>query len=142
MASLLTAGFQTVFAAASFAGAGYLFKMLDKDGYNAEMKRHDLAQEKLDRDREKFNEEEARAYDREQQLRREIEDANTDMNETNKSLDNLAEVERQYEALKARNRVEPRLSQYYKPSDDMRYYQSVAAAIPGVGAGVGAYHFL
>ena len=142
MASLLIGGVQTIFAAASFAAAGYLFNMPDKVGYDKEMKRHNLAEEKLDRDRLKFDEEERRAYDREQRLRFEIEDANKDMDDTNKSLDNLAAVKRQYEALKARNRVRPRLSQYYRPSDDMRYYQSVAAVILGVGAGVGAYHFL
>ena len=79
-----------------------------------------------------------REYDREQQLRREIGEANADFNETNKALDNLAVVRRQYEALKARKRAEPRLDQYYKPSSDMRFYQSMAAALIGVGAGVGA----
>ena len=67
---------QTTFAALSFAGAGYLFKLFDKNGYSEEMKRHNLALEELGRQKEKFDEEEVKAHDREQQLRRKIEDAN------------------------------------------------------------------
>ena len=47
MASKLGFIVQSTFAALSFAGAGYLFEMIDKDGYNEEMKRHDLALEKF-----------------------------------------------------------------------------------------------
>ena len=36
-----------VFNAFAFAGAGFLFKYLDKNGYEDEMKRHNLAMEKL-----------------------------------------------------------------------------------------------
>jgi hypothetical protein len=31
----------------AFTGSGYLFKMLDKNGYEKEIKTHNLAQEKL-----------------------------------------------------------------------------------------------
>ena len=78
--------------------------MLDKDGYNKEIKRHDLALEKFNRDKEKFDEEEILKHDRENQLRREIEDANRDMNATDKSLDNLAAASREYATLMVRNR--------------------------------------
>ena len=132
---------QTAFAALSFAGAGYLFEMFNKDGYEEEMKRHDLAQEKLDRDKQKFYEEEVRKNDREESLRREIEEANADMNRTNKSLDNLSAAKKEYETLMRRSIQEPRLSSYYTPSGDMRYYQSVVAVMVGVGCGVGAYYY-
>ena len=59
---------QTTFAAISFAGAGYLFKMIDKNGYEKEMKRHNLALEKFNRDKERFYEEEVREHDREESL--------------------------------------------------------------------------
>ena len=49
---------QTTFAAVSFAGAGYLFKLFDSNGYEEEMKRHDLAMEELEKAREEFNEKE------------------------------------------------------------------------------------
>ena len=46
MASL--GGFiQTTFAAISFAGIGYLFKVFDKNGYEAELKRHNRALQDL-----------------------------------------------------------------------------------------------
>ena len=118
------AGFvQTTFAAISFAGAGYLFKMIDKNGYEKEMKRRILALEKLSKDKEKFYEEEVRERDREESLRREIQEANADMNRTNKSLDNLAAARREYDRLLAIGgaRGRPKLSDYYTPSGDMRY---------------------
>ena len=112
--------------------------MLDKQGYDEEMNRHNLAQEKLDRDKEKFFEEETSLHDKEQQIRREIDHATANMNANNKSLENLAEVKREYEVLIAGRREEPMLSDYYKHSDDMLYYQSIAAAVLGVGCGYGA----
>ena len=136
---------QTTFAAISFAGAGYLFKMIDKGGYEKEMRRHNLALEKLSEDKEKFYEEEVRKRDREESLRREIQEANADMNSVNKSLDNLAAARaarREYDTLMARRKEEPKLSDYYTPSGDMRYYQSVVAVMVGVGCGVGAYYIL
>ena len=39
-----------LFNAIAFAGAGYVFHKLDKSGYEAEMKRHDMAVEKLNRE--------------------------------------------------------------------------------------------
>ena len=131
---------QTTFAAISFAGAGYLFKMVDKNGYEKEMKRHNMALEKFNRDKERFYEEEVREHDREESLRREIQEANADMNRTNKSLDNLSAAKREYDTLRRSAELqEPRLSSYYTPSGDMRYYQSVVAVVAGVGCGVGAY---
>ena len=51
MASTAAAG---VFNAFAFAGAGFLFKFLDKNGYEDEMKRHNLAMEKLTAAKEKW----------------------------------------------------------------------------------------
>ena len=138
MASLAGSFLQSTFAAFSFAGAGYLFQMLDQDGYNKEMKRHDLALERFNRNKEKFDEEEILKHDRENQLQREMEEANRDMDATNKSLDNLAAASREYATLMARKREPPKLSDHYTPSDDMRYYQRIAAAAIGVGCGYGA----
>ena len=129
---------QTTFAAISFAGAGYLFKMIDKNRYEKEMKRHNLALEKFNRDKERFYEEEVREHDREESLRREIQEANADMGRTNKSLDNLAAARAARRLLAHR----PKLSNYYTPSADMRYYQNVVAVVVGVGCGVGAYYVL
>jgi hypothetical protein len=54
MASAVAGGLFNAFA---FAGAGYLFKYFDKNGYAEEAKRHNLAMESLTADREKYLEE-------------------------------------------------------------------------------------
>ena len=56
--ALFTNALQTTFAAVSFAGPGYLFKMFDSNGYEQEMKRHNLAVENLAKAKEEFNEKE------------------------------------------------------------------------------------
>ncbi len=76
MASALAAGGQSIFAALSFAGAGYLFKMFDKNEYEKETKRHNLATEALVEAKEKFYEEEVRRKDKSQELRQEIRTSN------------------------------------------------------------------
>ena len=52
MASMIAGGLFNAFA---FAGAGYLFKMINKDEYGEEMKRHDLATEQLAKARQEWN---------------------------------------------------------------------------------------
>ncbi len=44
-----------IFNAVAFAGAGYMFQKLNKDGYSEETKRHDLAMEKLNRAQQEWN---------------------------------------------------------------------------------------
>ena len=85
--ALVAGALQTTFAAVSFAGAGYLFKMFDKNGYEEEMKRHNKAVENLAKAKEEFYEKEIKRHDRIQELRQQFADANTDVNETNKALD-------------------------------------------------------
>ena len=55
--SLFGGFLQTTFAAVSFAGAGYLFKFFDSNGYEKEMKRHNLAMEQLQKAKDEFNKE-------------------------------------------------------------------------------------
>ena len=45
-----------MFNAITFAGADYVFHKLDKNGYEKEMERHDMAMEKLNREKEKWYE--------------------------------------------------------------------------------------
>jgi hypothetical protein len=44
-----------LFNAFAFAGAGYLFKMFDKNGYAEEAKRHNMAMEDLTSERENYS---------------------------------------------------------------------------------------
>ncbi len=55
MASMVAGG---IFNAFAFTGAGYLFKMINSDGYGEEMKRHNLAMEKVVRARQEWNQKE------------------------------------------------------------------------------------
>ena len=66
MASTAAAGVFNVFA---FAGAGFLFKFLDKNGYEDEMKRHNLAMEKLKAAQDKWYENEVAKKNEMQLLR-------------------------------------------------------------------------
>jgi hypothetical protein len=74
-----------VFNALAFAGAGYLFKMIDKGGYEKELRRHNRATEKLAGAKEKWYENEIAQKNKIAELRRRLSDANADINTTNKS---------------------------------------------------------
>ncbi len=64
MTSALATGGQSIFVALFFAGAGCLFKMFDKNGYEKEIKRHNLATEVLVKAKEKFYKEEVKRKDK------------------------------------------------------------------------------
>ncbi|CAB4002865.1 Hypothetical predicted protein [Paramuricea clavata] len=68
-------------------GAGYLFKMFDKNGYAEEAKRHNLAMENLTAEREKYLEDVTDRRNRIAQLRDELADTNRDIKSTNQSLE-------------------------------------------------------
>ena len=129
MASIIGGMLQT-----PFAGSGYLFKMLDKNVYEAEIKRHNKALEELAPSKEKFYENEVKQRDRIQQLRQELADANDDIERTNKALDMLRRVQTiQYNG-KTFNR-EPQLSDFYQPCKEMKEYQYITIGSIGIGTG-------
>ena len=77
-------------------------------------------------------------HDRIQQLRQQLADANQDIESTNRSLDELREVQSiEFQGVKY-NR-EPRLSDFYKESPEMKEYQYLVTAGIGIGAGFLAY---
>ena len=134
MASLVGSLFHTTFAAISFAGAGYFFKAFDKNGYEAEIKRHNKALEDLQKAKETFYQNEVKQHDRIQQLRQQLVDAKNDIVTTDKALDQLRQVQSiQYNG-KTFNR-EPQLNDFYHPSDEMKEYQYIAIGVIGVGSG-------
>ncbi len=61
--------------------------MIDKNGYEKEIRRHNLATEALAKAREKFYEEKVIRKDKLQEAKQEIADANQDIEQTNKALD-------------------------------------------------------
>ena len=93
MASIVGSLLQTTFAAVSFAGAGYFFKAFDKNGYEAEIKRHNKALEDLAKAKEAFYQNEVKQRDRIMQLRQQLADTNKDIGETNRALEQLRQVQ-------------------------------------------------
>ena len=122
-----------VFNAFAFAGAGFLFKYLDKNGYEDEMKRHNLAMEKLTAAKEKWYENQVAKKNEIELLRQQLSDANADINKTNKALDNLRKITFENRTFTR----EPHESDFYEPSDEMREYQHVAVGLAGLIGGWG-----
>ena len=120
-----------VFNALAFAGAGYLFKMIDKGGYEKELRRHNRAMEKLSGAKEKLYENEIAQKNKIAELRRQLSDANADINTTNKALDALRRVTYEDKTFTR----EPEISDYYNPSDEMTEYRYITIGVLGLGSG-------
>ena len=134
MAGLGIGAIQSVVAAFAFSGASVLMRHLDQSGYQAEVERHNKALEDLTRSRERFDENEVLKKDRIEQLRQQLADANADISNTNKALDMLIQVQTIQFNGRSFDR-EPQLSDFYKPSDEMREYQMLFIGGIGLGAG-------
>ena len=91
MTSVVVGG---LFNAVAFAGAGFLFSKLNGQGYKEEVKRHNQALEKLAKAREKFYESKVKRRNDEARRRAEILDANKDIAETNRALEDLSDYNR------------------------------------------------
>ena len=138
MVSVVAGG---VFNALAFAGAGFLFQHLNKNGYEGEMKRHNKALEDLAKARELFSENEVRVRDRIQKLRQELSDANVDISHTNQSLELLRKI-RTVTCNGTKFTEEPKLENFYKPSPEMEKYQVIVGAAIGVGVGYLIYRVI
>ena len=134
MASIIGGSIQTLFAAVSFSATGVLFKSLDKNGYEAEIKRHNKALEELVKAKEAFYQNEVKEHDRIQQLRQQLADANIDIEDTNRALAQLGQVQSLKYNGQTFNR-EPQLNDFYHPSDKMKEYQYITIGVVGVGTG-------
>ncbi|CAB4004640.1 Hypothetical predicted protein [Paramuricea clavata] len=114
-------------------GAGFLFSHLNQNGYKEEVRRHNRALEELAAAKEKFYESEVKRRNQELRRRQEILDANHDIEETNKALDELRNYNRR-QYLNALDR-KPKFEDYYQPSDEMQKYLTMTVGILGVGGG-------
>ncbi len=77
-----------LFNAVAFAGARYLFQKFNKDGHGEEVKRHDLALEKLEKARQEWNQKDIERREKIVALRQEKKEADADFEKINKSLRN------------------------------------------------------
>ena len=123
-----------LFNAFAFAGAGYLFKMINSDGYSEEIKRHNLAMEQLTRAQQEWNQKEIEEEGKARELRQERSDANKDFNDINKSLENYKKVIEIVHNGKKFTR-KPHIWDFYTPSEDMRDYMTLAIGTMGLVGG-------
>ena len=134
MASVVASMTQNVFAGLAFAGSGYLFKMVDKINYEVEIKRHNKALEDLAKAKEAFYENGVKQRDKIQELKQELADANNYIENTNRALDMLRKVQTvEYNNMKFDR--EPKLSDFYQPSNEMKEYQFITTGIIGICSG-------
>ena len=124
MTSIVAGG---IFNAVAFAGAGFLFSKLNKEGYNEELERRYKAMEKL---KEAWAEREVKRKDRMVQLRLDLEDANQEMEETNSALKELNTLQK---ASSVDQR--PTIHNFYEPSHEMRKYQDLMIGVIGLTSG-------
>ena len=134
MASMVIGGLFNAFA---FAGAGYLFNKLNHNGYKDEIKRHNLALEHLSEAKQEWYEEEVSRKNRVEEKRHQLVEANKDINVTNASLRALDHLNRVME--KRSLEREPKLDDYYKPSEEMEAYKVLVMSAVGLGGGFAGY---
>ncbi|CAB4005765.1 Hypothetical predicted protein [Paramuricea clavata] len=132
MTTLVVGG---LFNAVAFAGAGLLFSRLNHNGYKEEVRRHNQALEELAKTKEKFYESEVKRRNDEARRRAEILDANADIEDTNKALENLRNYTRRMDATVLDRK--PKLEDYYQPSDEMKKYEIITMSLLGVGGAYG-----
>ena len=142
MAGMLISGAQTIFAGVAFAGAGEAMRLLEPNAYSEESKRHNRAMEKLSSAKEKWQEKKIEEKNEMAHQAKKLNDANVDINKTNTDLDNLSRVMSANRAKRSAANAskvgkEPRLSDFYKPSEKMEAYRTgVVGAASMVGGAV------
>ena len=119
-----------LFNAIAFAEAGYVFHKLDKNGYEKEMKRHDMAMETLSAEKKWY--EMTVEKNRIALLRQKLQDANKDLDDANDALHNLRVA---LEDLQDHEAREPKLQDYYEPSDEMKRYMDIVTGVIGSVSG-------
>ncbi|CAB3982656.1 Hypothetical predicted protein [Paramuricea clavata] len=128
-----------LFNAFAFAGAGYLFKMFDKNGYAEEAHRHNKAMENRTAEREKYLEEVTDRRNRIAQLKSELSEANSNIKSTNQSLELVRRIN---ELTRKPMPRKPQLSNHYKPSSETEEYMAIFGLITGGAVGGLAYLIL
>lgn len=127
-----------VINAVAFTGSGYLFKSLDKNGYEAEMKRHNLAQEELQKASTEWEEHRKSLIDFVNlELKRENE-ANIDFKNTDTALSIYNHLNPDKPVVLAKR---PQLSDFYQPSDEMKKYEYLWIILGLSGLGLVIYYF-
>ena len=123
-----------IFNALAFAGAGYMFQKFNKDGYEKETRRHDLAMERLNKAQQEWNQKDIERQEKIAKLRQERADASADFGDINKALKDYEKVtELVYEGKKFTRK--PHTWDFYDPSDEMKEYMTIAIGSMGLVGG-------
>ncbi len=134
MASFGSMAMGGLFNAVAFAGAGYLFQHINKDGYEKETRRHNLAMEQLNKAQQEWNQKDIERQEKIAALRQERNDANADFGNINKALKDYEKVTTLvYEGKKFTRR--PHIWDFYDPSDEMKEYMTIAIGSMGLVGG-------
>ena len=114
-----------LFNAVSFSAASFIFSKLSHKNDSEEMKRHNIAVEKLTKAKSKWYEKDVACKDHIAKHKELLVQANQDINMTQL---------KQYE-----DTVNPELqfSDSYQPSEEMKHYQTFAVGALGHASGVG-----
>ena len=115
--------------ALAFSGTNFVFGRLTNHGAKVH-KRNDLAEEKLQRARDKWNEDQMKQIDFINKKLREKNEARTYINSVN------AAVLECYRVFAKKLKPEPKLSNFYHPSDGQKNSELLFAA---VGTGISTY---
>ena len=105
-----------------------MFHKLDKNGYEKEMERHGRAMEKLNKEKEKWYESTVERKNMIALLRQKLQDANKDLDDANDALHDLRMAMEDLQDHEAR---EPKLQDYYEPSDEMKGYMDIVTGVIG-----------
>ena len=121
----------TLFAAVSFSAANLAFKYIDPSDYSKESHRHNLGMEKFAKEHEAWSKQNILNEEKIKQL--ELEKHNADINFiiTNKNLEDLKKNKKMLPN-------EPKLKDYYHPSDKMQNYKHATSGILGFAGAYGA----
>ena len=95
---------------------------------------------KLAKAKEKFYESELKRRNDEARRRAEILDANNDIEETNRALEDLRNFRRLMDDSASRRK--PKLEDYYQPSDEMKTYAMMTMGLIGIGSAYGLTRIL
>ena len=123
-----------LFNAVAFAGAGYIFSKLNKDGYGEETKRHNLALEKLERARQEWNQKDIERREKMVALRQEKKEADADFKKINKALKDYEKVTMLVFDGKKFTR-QPHIWDFYEPSSEMKEYMTLTIGTMGLVGG-------
>ena len=132
MAAIASTVSSSIIQALAFTGSSFLFSQLNHSGYVEEQKRYHHAIIKLTEAKEAWQEKEVKRKEKINQLERELQAANQDINQTNKALLELSKY-------KSIQEPEPKLEDFYHPSTEAKEYQMAATAVLGLASGFGVY---